>query len=130
MLYLFSKYSEIFLLIFIFYWVFFPFFNFIVVQVQLSAFSPIPSLPLLPPPPSILTPLALSMGPSYMFLDNLSPSFLCYPPPPPLWFPSVCSVFQCLWFYFACLFVLLIKFHLKVKSDGICLLLPELFHLA
>ena len=31
---------------------------------------------------------------------------------------------------FACLFVLLIRFHLKVKSHGICLSLLYLFHLA
>ena len=45
---------------------------FIVVQVQLSPFSPIT-----PPTPSNPTscPLALSMGPLYMFLDDPSPSF-------------------------------------------------------
>ena len=58
---------------------FFPFFflNVIVVQVQLSSFfphySPLPPLPDLPP--SILPPLALYMGPLYMFLNNPSPSF-------------------------------------------------------
>ena len=31
--------------------------------------------------------------------------------PPPLWSLSVCSSFECLWFYFAHLFVLLIRFH-------------------
>ena len=53
------------------------FLNVIVVQVQLSSFfphySPLPPLPDLPP--SILPPLALYMGPLYMFLNNPSPSF-------------------------------------------------------
>ena len=40
--------------------------------------------------------LALSMGPLYMFLDDL-PLFSHYPFPPPLWLLSVCSLFQCLW---------------------------------
>ena len=78
-------------------------------------------------PPAIPTshlwsypPLALSMGPSYMFLDNCSPFSLHYPFPPPLWLLSVCSLSQCLWFCFACLFVLLIRFHLQVRSYGIC----------
>ena len=49
---------------------------------------------------------------------------------PPLWLLSVCSLFQCLWLYFAGFFVLLIRFHLKARSCGICLSLPGLFHLA
>ena len=49
-----------------------------------------------------------SMGTLYMFLDDPSPSFLSYP----LWLLSVCSLFPCLWFCFAYLFVLLIRFHL------------------
>ena len=47
-----------------------------------------------------------------------------------LWLLSVCSLFQCLWLYFACLFVLLIRFHLQVRSYSVCLSLPGLFHLA
>ena len=44
-------------------------------------------------PPSILTPLALSMCPLYMFLDNPSPFFPHYLPPlSPV--VTVCSVFQ------------------------------------
>ena len=31
---------------------------------------------------------------------------------PPFWLLSDCSLIQCLWLYFACLFVLLISFHL------------------
>ena len=38
--------------------------------------------------------------------------------PSPFWSLSACSQFQCLWFYFACLFVLLIRFLLKVRSYG------------
>ena len=59
---------------------------------------------------------------------------LCSPiitlPLPTLWLLSACSLFQCLWFYFACLFVLLIRFHLYVRSYGVCLSPPGLFHLA
>ena len=36
------------------------------------------------------------------------------PLPTPLWLLSVCSLFQCLWLYFACLFVLLIRFQLHI----------------
>ena len=75
-------------------------------------------------------PSTLLMGPLYMFFDDPSPSFPHYPLPPPFWLLSVCSLFQCLCLYFACLFVLLIKFLLKVRSYGICLSLPGLFHLA
>ena len=49
--------------------------------------------------------LALSIGPLYMFLDDLSPSFPCYPHLPSLWLLSVSSLCQYLWLYFACLFV-------------------------
>ena len=60
------------------------------------------------------------------YLDP-SPSFPSYPPT--LWSLSVCSLFPCLWFCFAYLFVLLIRFHLNMRSYGICLPLPGLFHL-
>ena len=93
---------------------FLSFFHFIVVQVQLSPFSPThdplcthPSLP-----PSNLPSLALSICPVFMFLDGPSPIIPCYPSPPSSQFLSVCSLIQCLWFYFACLFALLIRFHL------------------
>ena len=39
-------------------------------------------LALSPAPPPILPPLALSMCPLYVLLDDLSPSFACYPPSP------------------------------------------------
>ena len=41
-------------------------------------------------------------------------SLLC-----PLCSLSACFQFQCLWLYFACLFVLLIRFLLKVRTHGI-----------
>ena len=78
--------------------------------------------------PQFFPPSSLSMGTLYMFLDDPSPFFSCYPPP--FCLLSVCSLFQCLWLHFACLFVLLIRFHLEVRSYGICLSTPGLFHLA
>ena len=93
----------------------FPFLHFfIVLQVQLSPFS----CHHFPPPPTP-TPhnqscpsLTLSMVTLYMFFDNLSLSYPHYSPPPPLWLLSVYSLFQCLWLYFACFFILLSRFHL------------------
>ena len=43
---------------------------------------------------------------------------------------SNCSLFQCLWLYFACLFVLLTRFHLKVRLYGICFLTTWLISLS
>ena len=89
-------------------------------------FSPFLS-PALPTPifhiqSSLLPLMSLSMGPLYMLLDLtlllLSP--VIPPLAPPLWSLSVCSLFVCLWFYFAHLFVLLIRFHLLVRSYSIC----------
>ena len=83
----------------------------------LSLVLPTQSLPL-----SILPPLSLSMDPLYMFLDLTLPFLsLLIPLSPPLWPLSVCSLFPCLWFYFARLFVLLVRFHLQVRSYGIYL---------
>ena len=79
-----------------------------------------PHLPLLIPPPLGFVHVSF-----IVFPENPSPIS-----PSPLWSLSVCSLFPCLWFYFACLFVLLIRFHLKVRSHGICLSPPGLFHLA
>ena len=74
--------------------------------------------PLLYPPPlllhSVLTIplLSLSRGPWYMFPDLIIPLLSAVSPLiPPLWLLSVCSLFPCLWFYFAQL-VLLIRIHL------------------
>ena len=92
-------------------------------------YSPIPY----PPPPATLNPpppLPLSMGPLYMFLDDSSPSSPHYP------LPASSLITLSLFFIslslaiFACLFVLLFRFHLWVRSYGICLSLPVLFHLA
>ena len=67
---------------------FYPFlycFSLIVVPVKLSPFPPLtipphPTHPCLPP--LILLPLALSMCPLYMFLNDPSPNFPPYPCPP------------------------------------------------
>ena len=53
------------------------------------------------------------MCPLYMFLDDPSP-FSRYPLCSPLWLLLVCSLFQCLWLYFACLVVLLIRFNYPI----------------
>ena len=100
----------------------------IVFLLQFSQFFPIalfyPAQPLLPQ--SIPTLLSMSMGALYMFLDQtlplLSPVILLHPPP---WLLSVCSLFPCLWFYFACLFVLFTRFHLQVDH-----MIFVFFHLA
>ena len=79
------------------------------------------------PPPPTFNPPACCLCPWVLY--TCSPSFPRYLPTP--WSLSVCSLFSCLWFYFACLLVcLLIRFHLKVRSYSICLSLPGLFHLA
>ena len=118
----------------------FLFIYFIVVQLQLSPFLPFlsPALPPQPPtfnptPPPVvfkkkfycysitvvcffspsLHPCCLSPWVLYTcsltILSLLSPII---PLLPPLWLLLVCSLFQCLWLYFACLFVLLVRFHL------------------
>ena len=107
-----------------FYNTFFPP-NFIVIQVQFSAIFPYPSLipspPHLPPfsdphPTPRCCPCVLYKCSYKPF--NLFPwkSLLSL-----LWSLLAFSQFQCLWLYFACLFVLLIRFLLKVRSYGICL---------
>ena len=104
-------------------------FTFFIVQLQLPASPPTtsptpaksPSLPCFHPPP-YFCPCVLH-----------SSSWIPYSPlllPPSLWLLSDCSYFQCLWFYFACFFLLLIMFQLKVRSYGISPSLPGLFHLA
>ena len=86
--------------------------------------SPHPSLP----PTLDLPTLALSMGPLYIFLGDPSSSLPIIPLFPPLWLLSVCSLFSCLWFYFSLLFILLIRFHLQVRSYGIYLFFHCLAH--
>ena len=75
-------------------------------------------------PPLNLHPLALSLCPLYIFLEAL-PIFFSIIPLPPLWLLSVCSLFQCLWLYFACLFVLLIRFHPAIPPLGLYPKNPE-----
>ena len=88
---------------------------------RLSPYSP--STPSQPSPLSPFDPTAFGfVHVSFIHVpENPSPFSLHYPLPPPLWSLSVCSLFPCPWFYFACLFVLLIRFHLYVRSHGICL---------
>ena len=91
---------------------------FIIVQVQLSPFPP--TTPLCPThphlPPSILSPLTLSMCPLYMFLDDPSPISLS---------PLLSGYCQFILYFnvsvIFCLFILLIRFHLQVNSYGFCL---------
>ena len=99
---------------------------FIAVQVQFSVFSLHPS----PPPSSVSTPPCYC--PCVLYNCSCKPFtlFPYNPLPSPVWSLSACSQFQCLWLYFACLFILLIRFLLKVRSSGISLSLPGSFHLA
>ena len=89
---------------------------------------PHPTYPCLPP--YLLPTLAFFMCPLYCSLVTLPLFSLIIPLPQLLWLLSVCSLFQCLWLYFASLFLLLIMFQLKVRSYDIHLSLPGLFHLA
>ena len=97
-----------------------------------SVSSPSTSLPTPPIPTSHLQSSPHCLCPwvlykcSLMILPSFSPII---PLASPLWPLSVCSLFPCLW-YFACLFVLLIRFQLKVISYGIYPSLPRLFHFA
>ena len=110
---------------------FFSFSLCIVVQTQLSPFS----YHQFPPPPRLTHPapflhLALSTCPLSMFRDSPSPVCPCYPSSPSPLLLSDCSLFQCFWLYYACLFILLIRFHILVRLYGIRLSPPVLFHLA
>ena len=90
----------------------------------------------IPPDPAILTSfpwfhlaLGLSLSPLQLFLKT-PPHF---PPIIPSHLPSGYCQFVLNFnvsSYFACLFVLLIRFHLKVRSYGICLSPPGLFSLS
>ena len=87
-------------------------FLFFIVQLQLSPFSPItlpcpthaPSHLILPPVPIVFVHRSLIC----ITFPLLSPVIS----PLPSGHCQFCSLFQCLWFYFAHLFVLLIRFHL------------------
>ena len=98
----------------------------IVVQVQLSPFSPNHSATPQPHPPPTLNPTWGFVHGSFIHVHWWL--FPCYPLPPPLWLLSVGSLFQCLWLYLVCFFLLLIKFQLKVRSYCICQSPPGLFH--
>ena len=88
-----------------------------------------PAHPLLPQ--SIPTLLSVSMGHSYSFLgQSLLLLFTLIPFVLPLWSLSICSLFPCLWVYFARQFILCIRFLLQVRSYGIFLSPTSLFHLA
>ena len=104
---------------------------FIVVLLQLSQSSPLCPSP--PSPPHSHSPSPHSCPCLWVIhtcsLTSPFPFFLPLSTSSPLWSLSVCPLFPCLWFYFAHLFVLLIRFHLKVRSYGICLSPPGLFHL-
>ena len=105
----------------------------IVVQVQLFPFSHHHFPPPYPPLLTTLNPHPLWLGPWVLYTCSLMNLLLLSPINPiplPLWLLSVCSLFQCLWLYFACLLVLLIRFYLKVRSYGICLVPSGLIHLA
>ena len=69
--------------------------------------SPHPLPPTLNPSPLWLCPWVFYTC-SLMNLSLLCPVILL---PSSLCLLSVCSLFQCFWLYFACLFVLLIRFH-------------------
>ena len=83
-------------------------------------------------PPSILSPFGFVHGSFIMFLDNLSPSFPRYSPPTSpmvtitLFFISVSLVIFCL---LVC-FVDQVPLIQYLRSYGICLSPPGLFHLA
>ena len=94
-------------------------------------FSPYSPLPYPLPPPTFGPPPSPGPGcpcPWVLYTCSLTLPLLSplIPLPCPIWSLSVCSLFPYLWFYFACLFVLLIRFHLQVTSYGICLSPPGL----
>ena len=88
----------------------------------------------LPPPSSLLpspglhhTIVCVHGLCSYVLWVISSPSFIHSPSP--LGGLSVCPMYLCLWFYFVCQFILLIRFHIWVKSYASSLSLTSLFHL-
>ena len=91
--------------------------------------SPVPPPHHSPLSLSIPTPLSMSMSPLYTFLDLPRPLFSCYLPPRPA-LVTISLFFISVSLGLFCLFVSLIRFHLQVRSYGICLSPPGLFHLA
>ena len=103
---------------------------FIVIQLQLYAFSPYASTPpQLNPPPSPTSTISPNFVHVSFIIVPAIPSSHCPHPTPP-WPLLDCSQPQCLWLYFVCFFLLLIMFQLRVRSYGICPSPPGLFHLA
>ena len=104
--------------------------DFIVVQLQLSAFSSHPSTPPQANPPHALAS-TLPIGFVHVsFIVVPENPFLHYTLPPPLWLLSDCSYFYISSYILFAFFLLLFMFQLKVRSYDICPLLPGLFHLA
>ena len=105
---------------------FFQFSNyFIVVQLQLSAFSPHPSTPpQLNPPPSLESTLP-RFCPSLLYSSSWKPYFWLSLPPSQQEIVRLLLTSMSLFF-----FLWLIMLHLKVRSYDICLSPPGLFHLA
>ena len=87
-----------------------------------TVFCLYPSPPPSPPPQPSPPPSSVSTPTCYCpcVIQNCSCKpftlFSHYPLPSPLWSLSACSQFQCLLLYFAYLFVLLIRFQLKIRS--------------
>ena len=108
------------------------FLNFIVVQVQFSAlFSPTQPNPYPSPPPSYFNPPHPRYCPCVLYNCSYKPFTLFplkFPPLSPLVTAGLFSISVSLVVF--CWFVLLIRFLLKVRSYGICLSPPGLFHLA
>ena len=88
--------------------------------------APFPTL--CPPPPSPPLPCGHHHTVScvygsctYVLRLIPSPSFIQFPLLPPLWQLSICSMHPCLCFCFVHQFILFIRFHIQVRSYGICL---------
>ena len=91
----------------------------------LFKYSFLPFPPALPttaalPPPSRFHPHLVIVHVSFIIVPANPSPFSLIILSRPLWLLSACSQYQCLWLYFACLFVSLIRFQLKVTSYGIC----------
>ena len=103
----------------------FIFFFFIDIRIQLSPFSHYDfPLPYPRPPPTLNPhppPRLCAWVPHSCSCTSLSLLSHAISLSPPLWLLSVHHQFQCVWLYFACQVVLLIRFHLEVRSYGICL---------
>ena len=108
----------------------FFFLVFIVIQLQLSAFSPrLYTSPQPKPPPSPASTLNLDFVHLSFIVVPVNHSPHC-PLPAPLWLLLDCSSLRCLWLYFVCFILLLIMFQLTVRSYGISPSPSGLFYLA